>query len=145
MPFREKRAWISFVVIGLVSIVYYPMLVTAYMTADNHQPSFAYLHELAFAAIMAFIVLEILLHVGLRFITPEGERMPKDERERFIEARATQIAYLSLIVFGVMAAVLILHHPGSWSWFNANIAIFAIVMAEIVKYGMIIYQHRWGS
>ncbi len=145
MPFREERARISFAVIGLVSAVYFPMMLTAYITSENFQPSFAYLSELALVAIVAFIILEILLHVGLYFFTPPDERMPKDERERLIEAEATRIAYISFMVLAFITAILIVHHPGRLSWFNGNLVIFSIALAELIKYGMIIYQHRWSS
>jgi|APSaa5957512535_1039671.scaffolds.fasta_scaffold196387_2 hypothetical protein len=145
MPFREKRAWISLCVIGLVSVVYFPMMLTAYITSENFQPSFAYLSELALAAIIAFIVLELLLQIGLRFYTPADERLPKDERERFIEAEATRIAYVSFMILAFITAVLVVHHPGRFSWFNGNLVILSIALAELIKYGMIIYKHRWGA
>ncbi len=143
MPFREKRAWISFVSIFLVSIVYFSYLILVYLR--DPLPPFNYLAHLALLAISAFVLLEIALLVGLNMISSKEERMPKDERELMIEARATKIAYISLLIMSFIAAALVVHHPPRFSWLMGNLVILAIVLAELIKHGTVIVLFRRAS
>ena len=141
MPFREKRAWISFITILLVSSIYFTYLVI--VTHSENPPRFHYLAHLALVAVFAFVLLDVALHVGLYWLSPVDSRMPRDERELLIEFKATRIAFTTLVMLSMMVAAVIVHVNGDY-WLLGNIVIMAVVISELVNYGMRILYYRRG-
>lgn len=142
MPFREKRAWFSFISILLVSSVYFTYLISAYI--NDQSPSFEYLTNLALVAIIVFVVIEIVLYLGLIYLSSPDDRMPRDEREKAIVHKATQIAFTALVALALVSALIITHHPQGYNWLMGNVVLMAVVLAELTKHGLQIVFYRRG-
>ena len=90
MSFREKSAWISFVTILLVFV---PFFWNSYRQFRGEIAGREAVGT-AFTLLLAFVVLEIVLHVILAIRAPREARSPRDEREQLIDMRATRVALL---------------------------------------------------
>ena len=137
MSFREKSAWISFVLILLLSLVYFSHAVVV----AAHQQGYEPLGHLFFALVGALVVLEIALHVAVAIRAPREASTDKDERDRLIDLKATHIAFPVLLV-GALAANLPMHLGGG-RWAMSQCIVLAIVIAELVRFGsQIVYYRR---
>jgi len=88
------------------------------------------------------MVLEIAVHTMVAIQSPRDARVPKDEREQLIELRATRLAFYVLLS-GIVAAIMSLHFPVS-VWMLSQFVLFAVVLAELVRFGGQIALHRRG-
>jgi len=135
MSFREKSAWISFVLVGLVFAAYFfPM-------ASGELRGARQLHWYLLVTI-AFIVLEVVLHIVLALQSPRDAKTPKDERERLIELKATRIAFWVLMT-GALLSILTIH-LGAEAGLLATHVFLAVVFAELVKFASQIVFYRRG-
>jgi hypothetical protein len=138
MSFREKSAWISFVLIAAVFGIYFSKIVQVLVTGRGRGGT----ARLFLALVAALIVLEIALHVAIAIQSPREARTPKDERERLIDMKATRIAFPVLLV-GAFSAIGTLHLDVGRS-VMADAVLFAIVLAELTRFGAQIVYHRRG-
>lgn len=137
MSFREKSAWISFVLILVFFGAYFTRVAGVVFAGHSARGLIA----LFVASVGGLVGLEVLLHIALTVQSPREARTPKDERERLIELRATRIAFPVLLV-GALAALGTLHLPAS-KWEMGQAVLFAIVLAELVKFGaQVVYYRR---
>jgi len=137
MSFREKSAWITFVLILVFFGVYFTRVAAVIFAGHSARG----LSTLFFVLVGSLIGLEVVLHLALAVQSPREARTPKDERERLIELRATRIAFPVLLV-GAFAAIGMLHLPAG-RWEMAQAVLFAIVVAELVRFGaQIVYFRR---
>ena len=120
MSFREKSAWISFVLVFLAASVYFAH---AALVMASHT-GFGSLAHLFFALVVGLVVLEVILHVVIAARTPHEAQSPKDERERLIDNKATHIAFPVLLV-GALSANLPMHLGGG-RWEMSQVILFAI-------------------
>jgi len=141
MPFREKRAWISFLTIFIVGSTYFIYLFV--LAHSDDPPGFYYMAHMALIAVFAFVLLDVLLHVVLYFMSPEDSRMPRDERELLIDFKATRIAFTVLVILSMIVAALIIHIGGA-DYLKGNMVIMMVVISQLVKHGMRIFYYRWG-
>ena len=112
--------------------------------AKDLTPSFGYLSHIALLAVIGFATLEILLHVGLYLASSAEDRVPKDERELLIDARATKIAYISMLILSLLVALLIALHPEGFNWLMGNMVLLTIASSELIKNGSQILFYRRG-
>jgi hypothetical protein len=138
MSFREKSAWISFVVIAVVFAAYFWNV--ARVLAGQVESREVYLVSIGLLA--AFVVLEIVLHLAVALHSPGEARAARDERERLIELKATRPAFQVLVV-GALAGVGMIHVTSS-TWLMSQVVLLAIVLAELVKFGVQIVYFRQG-
>ena len=138
MSFREKSAWISFVLLLAGFLIYAWKFVLALINGRGGGQLF----HLFFALVIAIVVLEIVLHVLAAKTSPADARMPRDERERLIAMRATQVAF-PVLIFGALASIGTMHLRPS-AWVMGQTMLLAIVAAELVKFGAEIVLHRRG-
>jgi len=139
MSFREKSAWISFV---LILGVFTPFFWNAYRQfagAIDGSTGVTW----AVGLLVLFVVLEIVLHVAVALLAPADARTPKDERERLIEMRATFVAFQFLVVGALLGAATI--HVSRSAWVMQQVVMLSIVLAELVKYGIQIALFRRGA
>lgn len=138
MPYREKKAWITLVVLFAISAIYSVLMVQTYHVPD---PNYYTLGYLLLGAFVVFFILElVLLFLAARF-SPLDPKMPGDEREMLIELRASRIAYLVLIALVIVATFPVIHaHGGSWGF--GNLYLGAMVIAEMVRFSVQIYYFR---
>ncbi len=136
MSFREKSAWVSFVTILLVFIPFFWNSWRQYRGEITGRDAVG----TAFALLLAFVVLAIVLQVVLAVRAPREARSPRDERERLIDMRATRAAYYVLLV-GAMAGVGTIHLTPS-AWAMQQVVLFSIGVAELVRFGLQIVLFR---
>ncbi len=129
MSFREKSAWISFLTILAVFIPFFWNSFRQYR-GDVAGPEAV---STAFLLLATFVVLEIVLHVGVALRAPDDARSPRDEREHLIDMRATRVAF-NVLVVGALAAVATVHLTPR-AWVIQQVVLFAIVAAELVRFG----------
>ncbi len=129
MSFREKSAWITFVTILAVFIPFFWNSWRQYRGEITGRDAIG----AAFALLLTFVVLEIVLQVILAARAPREARSPRDEREQLIDMRATRAAFHVLIV-GALAGVGTIHLTPS-SWVMQQVVLFSIVLAELVRFG----------
>lgn len=137
MSFREKSAWISFVSILLVFVPYF------WNVARVVHGWGTFPFTLAVGFLAAFVLIEIGAHAALALRAPAEARTPKDERERLIEMKATQVAF-QVLVLGALTGVGAMHLTNS-VWVMGQAVLLAIVVAELVKFGGQILHFRQGA
>lgn len=142
MPYREKKAWITLIILIVVPVVYAYFMVNEYHSSD---PNFNNLSHLLVLALTVFIVFQaVLLFIAAR-LSPEDPRGPLDERELLIELKARRIAYFVLMALVVLVTFLMIHlpnHDGRGAWGIGNLYLFALVGAEITRFAMQIVFFR---
>lgn len=136
MSFREKSAWISFV---LILLVFLPYFWTVSRVLDGEVELRTAFH-VSLALLLAFVLLEIVLHIAIAARAPDEARAPKDERERLIEMRATRVAF-QVLVLGALASAGLMHVTRS-AWAVGQHVVMAVAVAELVKFGGQIYYFR---
>jgi hypothetical protein len=134
MPFREKSAWINLVclTVGLALFV-------------------ASFHEVMMFlwAVVAFVILQIVLHFISARLTPKDAATPVDEREQLIRLKASRNAYWTLVI-GALGVPLSLHfhHMHNEPWFMAHtmayIAVVAVILGEMARAVSQIVYFRLG-
>jgi len=140
MPFREKKAWATLFTLLIVFVPYYYFMVDLY---HQPEPDFHELAHLATVALHAFIVLEVVLLLLARWLSPEDKGIPLDEREQLFAARATKIAYVTLIIASIAVVFPMIHViGGNWGWGMSVLG--AIILAEMVRAIALIVQYRRG-
>lgn len=140
MSFREKRAWVTIFALLVVFLPYYVFMVNIYHQPD---PDIGLLARLAGIAIAAFIVLECVLLLVARKLSPEDAGIPIDERDQLFAYRASRIAYLTLIGLVVVVTFPMIHvHAGNWGF--GMLYLLAIIVAEILRASLLIKQYRRG-
>ncbi|MEZ5291636.1 MAG: DUF2178 domain-containing protein [Vicinamibacterales bacterium] len=139
MSFREKSAWISF--LSLLA-VFTPFFYYSYLTLTD-QMGRREGATTAFTLLAAFVVLEIVLHAVIAIRAPKEARSPRDERERLIEMRATRLAFPVLVLGALLSAAVI--HVTRSAWIMQQAVLFAIVVAELLKFGTEIVLFRRGA
>lgn len=138
MSFREKSAWISFVTILLVFGAYFWVIRQVLRGEVEYRAAF----NVEVGLLVAFVLLEIVLHIAIAMQAPNEARAPRDERERLIEMRATRVAFQVLVV-GALAGVGTMHVTTS-AWVMGQLVLLAVVVAELVRFGGQILYFRRG-
>lgn len=125
MPFREKSAWITLVVMLATFGVFFFLLGHGLIP-----PGMMSLHVLLLTT-AAFIALQVVLHLANAALAPKDAKVPVDERERLIGLKSTRNAYIALII-GMIANPLSLHlhvHAPEIGY----VALLALFVAEVVR------------
>jgi fatty acid desaturase len=137
LSFTEKSAWVSFVSILVFFGIYFIRVAGVVFGGASPRG----LPALFFTLVAGLVVLEVVVHTVLAIRSPREAQAARDERERLISMRATQVAFPVLLV-GAFAAVGTLHLSAG-SWEMAHATLLAIVVAELVRFGaQIVYFRR---
>lgn len=136
---RERAAWLHLVA---MTIAYGP-----YFTLMSLDPPTAPLPDLrTMSAFAATVVVQIIVlavgHAWLALFRPAEAKAPADERDRAVELRSMKMAYLVLITGAILVGIVMPFSTGGWKLINS--AIGAIVLAEVVHYGLVIWSYRRG-
>jgi hypothetical protein len=134
MSFREKSAWISFVLLLLLTVA---SLVAAHVGHDFLDRAHLFL-----AIFLGFVLLQVVLHLIVAAQAPKDARTPKDERERLIELRAARIGFYAIVV-GELIAMALFHAHGHAGMLMLSI-LLAIFVAWLIKLGTEIVLYRRG-
>ena len=92
---------------------------------------------------VAAIAQGIIQGVGylyFRRVSPQEARTPADERDRAIMRRSVSVAYYVLIAGLIEVGVVLPFTRSGWAIINA--ALFTIVVAELVRYGVVVFSYR---
>lgn len=138
MPYREKTAWLALLAMALTVVPYLVIVATSTHPAAP-MPDLNQLGLYARAALAQMVLLG-LGHLYLRRSAPDEARIPPDERDRAIISRSMKAAYYVLVTGMILVGVVMPFNSGGWTIVNA--AIFMIIAAEIVHYGVIVASYR---
>jgi hypothetical protein len=138
MSYREKIAWLSLIA---MAAAYGPYFKLAGRVPGTWEP-WPQLHPLG---LFALVSLERMLILGagylyLRLDTPREDRPPLDERDHAIEHRAVNAAYYVLMAGMILVGFFMPFSASGWTIVNA--AIFWIVAAEVLRYGVVVASYR---
>jgi hypothetical protein len=137
--FREKSAWISFFSFLVVFGIYFGNVLLVLLGHTSARGT----QRLFFTLLVVLVAVEVLLHALVAARSPREALTPKDERERLIELKATRIAFF-VLVGGALLAIATTHH-GAGTWVLAHCVLFAVVVAELVRFGSQIVFYRRGA
>lgn len=137
MPYREKTAWLSLLAMTLTFGPYF--LLVSLRPPSPALPNLQQLGLFAMTAIAQMLLLG-LGHLYLSRGSPEEARTPPDERDRAIIHRSMSSAYYVLIGGMILVGCVMPFNSGGWTIVNA--ALFMIVMAEFVHYGIVVFSYR---
>jgi hypothetical protein len=138
MSYREKIAWLSLIA---MAVSYGPYFTFVAKGPGSWEP-LPHLHPLGLFAVVS-IVRMLILGAGylyLRLGPTREDRPPLDERDRAIEHRSISAAYYVLMVGMILVGCLMPFSSAGWAIVNA--AIFWIVAAEVVHYGVVVASYR---
>jgi hypothetical protein len=136
VPYREKTAWLSLIAMAVTFGPYFAI------TANSNPGAVPNLRQLGLFAIAA-IAQMIILGIGHLYFSrrsPQDARTPPDERDRAIMHRSIRTAYYLLIVGMILVGCVMPFHSSGWAIINA--ALFMIVAAELVHYGIVVFSYR---
>lgn len=136
MSFRQRIALVS---VAALVIMYGWYFAEAWQLRAIGQASVAATLGLALPTVLGVALLQIVGAVLVAIFS--GERQaPMDERERLLAGRAQQGAYWVLLTGALAAAA------GGFFRLSAldvgNIALLAVVLGELVRYGGYVLLHR---
>lgn len=142
MTFREKSRWIALIANLVAWGGYFSIVAT--MLARGNVPDTPYLWALTLPAIITLGVIHVIGHVAVAIWNPRDtlrdSDAPADERDRAIQAHATNIAY-TVLILGLMVAVTATFF--NWTAFVAvNGALAAFIVAETARYAVEIAAYR---
>ena len=138
MPYREQTAWLSLIAMAITYGPYFT-IVAASSPLGEALPNPRQLGLFALAAIVQMLILGVG-HLCLRRGSPLEARTPPDERDRAITRRSISSAYYVLIVGMISVGCVMPFSSSGWTIINA--ALFMIVAAEVVHYGVVVLSYR---
>lgn len=134
MSFREKCAWVSFVLLVLLIVGF---ALGGHLELDGIDGLHYFL-----ALILGFALLQVLLRVIIARQAPKDARTPKDEREQLIDLKAARIGFYALVA-GVLLSMLLVHVHGN-PWTGLESMVLAVLVAWAIKFATEIVYHRRG-
>jgi hypothetical protein len=141
MSFREKSAWISFVVILVAFGAYFVSIsgdLTGTMSIADHALALTGL----VALIIAITIVEAAAHIVVAVRSPAEAQSGRDEREKVIALKATRPAFYVLMSGVWLALGVVVVGGGVWALVQATL--FAVWVAELTRFGTEIYYYRRG-
>ncbi|MBI1380312.1 MAG: hypothetical protein GC161_04410 [Planctomycetaceae bacterium] len=136
---RERVAWLSLVA---MAAAYGPFFLGVALEPPSAPlPDLPSMGRFAGAVLVQVVVLGVG-HAWFRLRWPHEARAPADERDRAIELRARRIAYHVLIVGIVLVGCVMPFSKHGWELIHTGIA--AVVVAELVHYGLVVLGYRRG-
>jgi hypothetical protein len=138
MPYREKTAWLALLAMAVTFGPYFTM-VAMRSNATEPMPNLHQLFLFGVTAIVQMLVLGVG-HLYLRRGSAEEARLPLDERDQAIMRRSVSYAYYVLIAGMILVGCVMPFNSSGWSIVNA--ALFMIIAAEVVHYGVVVASYR---
>ena len=138
MPYREKTAWLSLLAMVVTFGPYFALVATRALPSEP-SPNLRQLGLFAVTAIVEMLILGVG-HLYLRHRSTQEARMPLDERDQVIMRRSLSSAYYVLIAGMILVGCVMPFNSSGWSIINA--ALFMIIAAEVVHYGVVVFSYR---
>jgi len=136
MSFREKSAWISFVLVFLFGGLWLSNVIQTEFLGLRSDSMHAFL-----ATLVGLIVAEIGLHVAIAIQSPRDARTPKDEREKLIDLRASRVGFYVLMI-GAWASIATMHIRGTNKFTIVQAMMGAIIIATLTRFAVQIALYR---
>lgn len=138
MTFREKKAWITLITLLVVFGVYFPYMAIAYHSMEYAPHELA---QMALAALIVFVVIEVVLIGFVAAKSPADARTPADEREIMIELKSNRLAYVCLMLFVIASVFFMIHvEGGNWGW--GHLFFLSVIVAEVINFATQIFLYR---
>jgi hypothetical protein len=138
LAYREKIGWLSLIAMAVTFGPYF-MAVAVHAIPDAALPNLRQLFVFGITAVTQALIIG-MGHLYFRRSSPEDARMPPDERDKAIMQRSISTAYYVLIAGMIMVGVMMPFNSSGWKIVNA--ALFMIVTAEVVHYGVVVASYR---
>jgi small-conductance mechanosensitive channel len=139
MSFREKTAWVTLIAILAVSVMYWLHIPSPFVPHSAPRV----LHAMG-ASLVAYLLIELVAWLVLRWRNPRDAREPKDEREKLIDLKALRIAYYAFVLSALGAVFVVLHLSGGGP-VAVGMAVFTgFVLSQVVKHAARIVYFRRG-
>jgi hypothetical protein len=137
MAYREKLAWVHFTAIALPYAVYFTLVATR-----PPEPRLIDMLWLFGATAIVHALLAGFGSLAIRIQAGAEGRAKPDERDRAIRRRGASTAYIVLLVGMMLVGVMMpfTEPPGQ----IVNTALLAIVIAELVNGGVVLFSYRRG-
>ena len=135
MAWREKQAWLALSVLVVGYGVYFALV------AGERRSMLAMLLLFGGVAIAQAVVM-IVGSIVLAVRAGKEAQARADERDRAIDRRSARIAYFVLLIGMIMVGVVMPFSEQGWRISNA--ALLALVVAEVVRYGVVVVSYRRG-
>lgn len=139
MAFKEKLAWVTLGSMLIAYGAYFTKLTSA--ARAGPPPMMNMLIWFAGITIAQVIAIAIVTAV-LAILAQREANAPADERDRAIARRAGNSAYYVLMVGVILVGVVMPFSEPAWKIINA--ALLSLVVAEAVRYILIILSYRRG-
>lgn len=140
MPYREKSNLLALAAM-LVAYVPYFAIVPVTPSAAEPMPNMRLLSLFAAVSFLRMLVLGAG-YLWFRVRTPEDVREKADERDQAIARRSMAVAYYVLIIGMILVGAIMPFTFAGWTIVNA--ALFAIVLAEIIRCFVAAMSYRRG-
>jgi membrane protein YqaA with SNARE-associated domain len=140
MPYREKLAWLS---LAGMAVCYGPYFTVTYRSPllDQPLPNLG-LMTLFAAAAGGNAVWVLLGRLIVRMTTPREDRGVADERDHAVDRRANTVAYYVLIGLALYVGGFLPFTSAGWHIVNSMVA--SVVIAETLRYAVIVLGYRRG-
>ncbi|MFL6538824.1 MAG: hypothetical protein ACJ8JD_11675 [Chthoniobacterales bacterium] len=138
IAFRERIAWLSLTAMVLAYSVYFALAARAIQQGAGTGE----LIGLLAAVLVVQILVVIAASIAIAICSGREARAPADERDRAIARRGAAAAYFVLMIGMIMVGCVMPFRDKGWTVINA--ALFALVVAEVVRYATIVTSYRRG-
>jgi hypothetical protein len=135
MAWREKTAWITLVAMVVTYGAYFSLISDASLSTMS-------MLELFGAVTVLQVIAVVIATTILAALSSDEARAKPDERDRAVARRGASIAYFVLIVGVITVGVVMPFRDSGWRLTNA--ALFALVLAETVRYLTVVVSYRRG-
>ncbi|MGN6278964.1 MAG: hypothetical protein ACTHM8_09625 [Sphingomonas sp.] len=142
MAFREKLAWVTLGSMLIAYSIYFALLAAYFDPTLPAGPRTLQMLSLfgGVTIVQAIVVAIVSAVLGIR-ARREAQAKP-DERDRAIARRGASVAYFVLMVCMILVGVVMPFGDPRWKITNA--ALLSLVLAEAVRYILIILSYRRG-
>ena len=103
ISFREKSLWVSLLVTAIIAGVFGNQAIGLILAGPSAPPQ--EIATLMIKVVIAFVILEVGLHVALSMDDQEGAGQKEDEREQILRLKANNLGYWVLSA-GVVSCVI---------------------------------------
>jgi uncharacterized membrane protein len=128
MSFREKSAWISFVLTFIFGALWLRNVIRVEFYGLRQDP-------------VKFVFVMLLAIIAIAIQSPREARTPKDEREKLIDLKASRVAFYVLMV-GAWTSIGTLHLPNSSRFLMAQFLMGTIIITLLVRFATQIALYR---
>jgi len=139
MSFREKSAWITLIALILLTLFFITHLPPPLTLA----PLGGWVFQVLAIGVVAFVVIEVIAHVIVAVRSPRDARAPRDERERLIALKGTNIGAYAYVVLS-LGSVFVVVHLGANAIGVAYCVFLSFVIAQVVNYAARVLYYRRG-